>query len=138
MTCICAVQLQVKNSTVVDGNIQNIPNCPNPIMTTVDFLEKITWLLFLNYNCFILPTWNSNMLTGLYPLNPVNVDFLEDATGKLFIKFRFRNGYQSGAIRAEDVIHIRKNYSVNDYMGGNSAGQPDNNALLKTLELNNT
>ncbi|MDE5885460.1 MAG: phage portal protein, partial [Oscillospiraceae bacterium] len=38
---------------------------------------------------------------------------------------------------AEDVIHIRKNYSVNDYMGGNQAGQPDNSALLKTLELNN-
>ena len=126
------------DSTVVSGNIQNILDCPNPLMTTADFLEKITWLLFLNYNCFILPTWNGNTLTGLYPLNPVNVDFLEDTSGKLFIKFRFRNGYDSGTIRAEDVIHIRKNYSVNDYMGGNQAGQPDNNALLKTLELNNT
>lgn len=130
-------QMNGIDSTVVDGNIQNILNCPNSIMTTADFLEKITWLLFLNYNCFILPTWEGNTLTGLYPLNPVNVDFLEDAAGKLFIKFRFRNGYSSGAIRAEDVIHIRKNYSVNDYMGGNQAGQPDNSALLKTLELNN-
>lgn len=39
-------------------------------------------------------------------------------------------------IKYSDVIHIRKNFSVNDYMGGNSQGQPDNGALLKTLELN--
>lgn len=28
---------------------------PNPLMTTRDFLEKITWNLFLNYNSFIYP-----------------------------------------------------------------------------------
>ena len=38
----------------------------------------------------------------------------------------------------EDVIHIKYNYSVNQYMGGNEAGQPDHEALLKTLELNDT
>ncbi len=126
------------DSSVIEGNVQNVLDRPNPLMTTADFLEKITWILFLNYNAFILPTWEGNMLTGLYPLNPVNVDFLEDATGRLFINFRFRNGYESGAVRADDVIHIRKNYSVNDYMGGNASGQPDNAALLKTLELNST
>lgn len=126
------------DSSVIEGNIQNVLDRPNPLMTTADFLEKITWILFLNYNCFILPTWEGNTLTGLYPLNPVNVDFLEDAAGRLFINFKFRNGYESGAVRADDVIHIRKNYSVNDYMGGNASGQPDNAALLKTLELNST
>lgn len=126
------------DSSVIEGNVQNVLDRPNPLMTTADFLEKITWILFLNYNCFILPTWEGNTLTGLYPLNPTNVDFLEDAAGRLFINFKFRNGYESGAVRADDVIHIRKNYSVNDYMGGNASGQPDNAALLKTLELNST
>ena len=37
-----------------------------------------------------------------------------------------------------DVIHIRYRYSINELMGGNELGQPDNKALLKTLELNNT
>ena len=64
------------------------------------------------------------------------MDFFEDVSGKLLVKFHFNNGYDSGMIKYSDVIHIRKNFSVNDYMGGNSQGQPDNGALLKTLELN--
>lgn len=119
-----------------DSDIQNILDAPNEVMSTSDMLEKITWNLFLNYNSFILPTWNGGRLTGLYPLQPANVDFFEDVSGKLLVKFHFNNGYDSGMIKYSDVIHIRKNFSVNDYMGGNSQGQPDNGALLKTLELN--
>lgn len=119
-----------------DSDIQNVLDAPNEVMSTSDMLEKITWNLFLNYNSFILPTWNGGRLTGLYPLQPANVDFFEDPSGKLLVKFHFNNGYDSGMIKYSDVIHIRKNFSVNDYMGGNSQGQPDNGALLKTLELN--
>lgn len=119
-----------------DSDIQNVLDAPNEVMSTSDMLEKITWNLFLNYNSFILPTWNGERLTGLYPLQPANVDFFEDVSGKLLVKFHFNNGYDSGMIKYSDVIHIRKNFSVNDYMGGNSQGQPDNGALLKTLELN--
>nr|DAI34621.1 MAG TPA: portal protein [Caudoviricetes sp.] len=119
-----------------DSDVQNILDAPNEVMSTSDMLEKITWNLFLNYNSFILPTWNGGRLTGLYPLQPTNVDFFEDPSGKLLVKFHFNNGYDSGMIKYSDVIHIRKNFSVNDYMGGNSQGQPDNGALLKTLELN--
>lgn len=119
-----------------DSDIQNVLDAPNEVMSTSDMLEKITWNLFLNYNSFILPTWNGGRLTGLYPLQPANVDFFEDVSGKLLVKFHFNNGYDSGMIKYSDVIHIRKNFSVNDYMGGNSQGQPDNGALLKTLELN--
>lgn len=119
-----------------DSDIQNVLDAPNEVMSTSDMLEKITWNLFLNYNSFILPTWDGGRLTGLYPLQPANVDFFEDPFGKLLVKFHFNNGYDSGMIKYSDVIHIRKNFSVNDYMGGNSQGQPDNGALLKTLELN--
>lgn len=124
--------------TVVSGNVQNVLNAPNPIMTTSDFLEKITWNLFFNYNAFVLPVRENGNLTALYPLQPSNVEFLEDVTGTLYIRFTFRNGYRPDPIKAENIIHIRKNYSVNDYMGGNEFGQPDNDALLKTLGLNHT
>ena len=128
----------------VKGDIQNILNRPNPLMTTSDFLEKITWLLFLNYNAFIIPTyyeWTdetgkyNRRYDGLYPIQPSQVDFIEDASGKLYVKFRFNNG-QEYTIRYSDVIHLKYRYSVNQYMGGNEAGQPDNEALLKTLNLN--
>ena len=128
----------------VNSDLQRVLNNPNPLMTTSDFLEKITWLLFLNYNVFIIPTyyeWRDKDGTvkrkynGLYPILPSQVDFIEDASGQLFVKFRFANT-QEYTIKYTDVIHIRKNYSVNQYMGGNEAGQPDNEALLKTLNLN--
>jgi HK97 family phage portal protein len=72
---------------------------------------------------------------GLYPINPTQVDFIEDASGRLFVKFWFWNG-ENTTLRYDDVIHIKYNYSVNEYMGGNLMGQPDHKPLLSTLELN--
>ena len=128
----------------VNSNVQTVLNDPNEIMTTTDFIEKIIWQLYFNYNAFIIPTWytrkESNgsvtkVYTGLYPIAPTNVEILQDANDKLYVKFTFANGFET-TLNYSDVIHIRKNYSVNEYMGGNVFGQPDNEALLKTLDLN--
>ena len=133
--------------TPVKSNIQDVLDDPNPLMTTSEFLEKITWLLLMNYNVFIIPTyytWEDDK-TGakrryyesLYPINPIQVDFIEDASNRLFVHFWFQNGYDT-TIAYDDCIHIKYNYSVSQYMGGNEFGQPDHKALLDTLELNNT
>ena len=100
----------------------------------------------MNYNAFVIPTYYTwvddntgaerRYYESLYPINPTQVDFIEDASGRLFVTFWFWNGYQT-TIPYDDVIHIRYNYSVNQYMGGNLMGQPDHAALLGTLELNN-
>lgn len=130
--------------TPVNSDLQAVLNNPNPLMTTSDFIEKATWLLFLNYNVFIVPTfyeWKDKDGTvrrkydGLYPIQPTQVDFIEDASGKLFVKFRFVNS-QEFVVKYSDIIHIKYHYSVNQYMGGNEQGQPDNDALLKTLNIN--
>lgn len=131
----------VKGST-----IQDVLDDPNPLMTTSEFLEKTAWLLLLNYNVFIIPvyrTWTDEK-TGesrryyeaLYPILPTTVDFIQDGSGRLFVKFWFASG-ENTTIPYDDVIHIKYNYSINDYMGGNQFGQPDHAALLKTLDLNN-
>lgn len=118
--------------------IQHVLNHPNRIMTTTDFVEKVIWNLFFNYNSFILPTWNERgELDALYPIQPTQVDFLQDKSGRLYIKLQFANNYE-GTLPYDDIIHIRYNFSVNDYMGGNVSGQPDYKSLLKTLELNHT
>ncbi len=75
--------------------------------------------------------------TGLYPLMPTQVDFIQDPSDTIYVKFVFANNYET-TIPYNDVIHIRYDYSVNEFMGGNEAGQPDHVALLKTLDLNNT
>lgn len=131
----------------VQGNVQDILNNPNQLMTSSEFIEKIVWLLLMNYNVFIIPTYYTwvDQKTGaerryydsLFPINPTQVDFIEDASGRLFVKFWFWNG-ETTTIPYDDVIHIRYNYSLNEYMGGNRFGQPDHQPLLGTLELNNT
>lgn len=129
----------------IKGDIQDVLNNPNPLMTTSEFLEKTIWLLLLNYNVFIIPTYYTwkDETTGverryyesLYPINPTQVDFIEDASGRLFVKFWFWNG-ETTTVKYDDVIHIKYNYSINEYMGGNEMGQPDHTALLETLQLN--
>lgn len=130
----------------VNDDIQTVLNNPNPLMTTSEFLEKILWLLLLNYNAFVLPTYyiwedekgiQKRKYSGLYPLKPTQVDFIEDGSGRMYVKMRFENNFET-TVPYDDLIHIKYNYSVNEYMGGDASGQPDHTALLKTLELNDT
>lgn len=122
----------------VQDRIQAVLERPNQLMTTTDFIEKMIWNLFFNYNSFVLPEWDeNNRLVALWPIQPVNVDFLEDANGEYWVKFLFANDLE-GTVRYRDVIHLRYNYSVNQWMGGNMMGQPDLDVLDKTLELNST
>lgn len=129
----------------VKSTLQDVLDNPNPLMTTSEFLEKITWLLMMNYNAFVIPTfytWTDEK-TGeerryyesLWPIKPTQVDFIEDAGGRLYVKFWFWNG-DTTTVPYDDVIHIKYNYSINQYMGGNELGQPDHQALLNTLQLN--
>lgn len=130
----------------VSGTIQTLLNDPNPVMTTSEFLEKITWLLLLNYNAFILPTYyiytnkdgtQVRVYDGLYPLKPTFVEFIEDESNRLYVKMRFENNFET-TIPYNDLIHIKYNYSVNEYMGGDVSGQPDHKPVLDTLQLNQT
>ena len=131
--------------TPVRSTVQDILNQPNPLMTTSEFLEKTMWLLLMNYNVFIIPTYYTwfddktgaerRYYQSLYPIKPTQVDFIEDAVGRLFVKFYFWNG-ETTTLPYDDIIHIKYNYSVNEYMGGNELGQPDHEALLGTLDLN--
>ncbi len=132
------------DSTSVRSSVQSVLSNPNEFMTTADFIEKIMWSLLLNYNAFIVPVYdvwkdkNGNeqrKYNALYPIQPTNVNFLKDPTGTMYIEFIFANNYRT-TLKYSDVIHIKKNYSVNDYMGGDATGQPNNDALLDTLNLN--
>ena len=130
----------------VSGTIQTLFNDPNPVMTTSEFLEIISWMLLLNYNAFILPTYyiytnkdgtQVRVYDGLYPLKPTFVEFIEDESNRLYVKMRFENNFET-TIPYSDLIHIKYNYSVNEYMGGDVSGQPDHKPVLDTLQLNQT
>lgn len=131
--------------TPIKSTVQDVLDEPNLLMTSAEFIEKVTYLLLMNYNAFIIPiyrTWTDEntgverrYYEALFPILPNQVDFIEDASGRLFVEFFFNNGYNT-TIPYDDVIHIRYNYSVNQYMGGSYNGAPDHTALIETLNLN--
>lgn len=142
------MHVRYRNNDVIPVNddVQFVLNNPNPLMTTAEFIEKTMYLLLLNYNAFILPVyyrWTDNtgteqrQLTAMYPLKPTQVDFIEDAASNLYVKLRFENNFET-TIAYSDIIHVRTNYSMNEFMGGDAQGQADHRALLDTLELNKT
>ena len=127
------------------STVQAVLNVPNAVMTTAEFLEKITWLLLLNYNAFVIPTYRTwtDRNTGeerryyeaLYPIKPTQVNFIQDSSGRMYVQFFFESGY-STTVPYDDVIHIKYHYSVSEFMGGDWNGQPDHGPLLETLNLN--
>lgn len=144
---ITHVRYMETDPTPVKSNIQDLLDNPNDLMTTTEFIEKCTWLLLMNYNVFIVPTYytwrddktgaEKRYYEGLYPLNPSQVDFIEDSSNTLYVKFTFWNG-ENTTLPYDDVIHVKYNYAVNEYMGGNELGQADRRGLLDTLNLNDT
>lgn len=132
--------------TVKDSFNRLFKFAPNELMTTRDFLEKVIWVLFLKNNAFIYPAYEIKEDTkgnkhkeylGFYPLNPSTVTFFEDASGSLFTEMQFDNS-EKYTLRYADLIHLRKRFSQNDIMGGGLDGMPDNEALLKVLQINDS
>lgn len=121
-------------------NLQRILNNPNHYMTTADFLGKIMYTYFSKCNSWTVPTYRTDSMgrriyTGLYPVDPVNgVDWVEDATGRLYVKLKFAD--DSLLLPYSDVIHMRRNYGADEYMGGGIGGMPDDRGLLNTLAIN--
>lgn len=122
---------------VQSGDIADVLARPNELMTTADFLEKVTWQLFRKSNAFIYPTFietpTGRKYTGLYPLNPSGVTF-GDVDGVPSVELTFNNGIKT-VLPYADLIHIRLNFSLDDFMGGGADGLPDNASLLETLKL---
>lgn len=131
--------------TPADGgdSLQRVLNNPNHYMTTADFLAKIMYSYFQKSNSWTIPTYRTDSIgrrtyTGLYPVDPARVDWMEDKnTGELFVSLKFNDKEKTDlTLPYSDVIHLRRNYGANEYMGGGVNGLPDDRSLLKTLEIN--
>lgn len=109
---------------------------PNEVMTPSQFLYKVVSLLLLNNNAFIYPRYdrNTNLLMGVYPLNPQTVEPIEYSDGSHTFKFYFQDGTQY-EIPVENIIHLKRFYSTNAFFGGDNSSQ-EHDALLKTLTIN--
>lgn len=141
------VRYEGSDPVPVDSDLEKVLLSPNDLMTTTEFLEKTCWLLLLNDNAFVMPVYDvwrdpesgeeRRRYRALYPIKPDMVEFIQDETGRLFVKFYFAGG-DASVVPYDDVIHIRLNYGLNDFMGGDMSGRPDHGPLLETLRLNKT
>lgn len=122
-------------------NRQRVLNNPNHYMTTFDFLGRVMYAYFSKYNSWVVPTYRVDKLgrrlyTGLYPVDPSGVTFMEDSTGRLFVELTFNNDPEPWVLPYSDIIHLRRNYGADEYMGGGPGGIGDERGLLNTLEIN--
>lgn len=120
---------------------QRVLNNPNHYMITSDFLAKVMYMRYAKYNAWVVPTYKVDKLgrrtyTGLYPVNPAGVTLMEDKTGRLFVALRFENEPEPWVLPYSDIIHLRRDYGADEYMGGGPGGVGDERALLTTLEIN--
>lgn len=131
-----------------DSDITRVLQNPNDLMTTSDFICKITYLYMTRFNVFIYPQYEyyydkttqreKRKLIALYPLNPVATQFFESDDGGLYVEFTFADGKKTELLPYDYLIHWRKDFTANDYMGGNINGQANIDGLLKVLKINNT
>lgn len=104
---------------------------PNPIMTTYDFLYKVTSILYSTNNVFIfINRDNKDMITGFYPLHPDNCTLYEK-NSKIYISFQFVDG-NSYFTLYDEVIHLRRFFNKHDIYGD------ENNVLNGAIETANT
>lgn len=105
---------------------------PNQYMNASDLLYKLAthYYLFNNAFAYIDKDERGNVV-AVYPITCTNADFLSDASGEMFVQFRFKNG-NTIVLPYADIVHLRRNYNQDELLGD------DNGALYPALELAHT
>lgn len=117
-----------------NSNISKLLKRPNKYMTMFDFIQKMMIQKEINNNAFAYIDRDKNVpgmngIKGIYPLNSQQVEALEDEEGNIYLKFVFGNG-QYKVAPYEDVIHIRKHFSEDDFWG-----ESNRRPLSESLEV---
>ncbi|MDR2899010.1 MAG: phage portal protein [Clostridiales bacterium] len=90
---------------------------PNPYMSVFDLLYKLITHYFLFNNAFAyLQRDEKALLTGIFPLSPLHVDFESDQLDTLFCRFLFTGGKEF-ILPYSDILHLRRNFNSNDLLG---------------------
>lgn len=130
-------KIKLVHVVTIDGNRKGGDNSlnrilqvrPNPYMTSYDMIYKLVTHYYLYNNAFAYLQKDENgKLTGIYPLSPVNMEYLTDLTGELYCRFFFA-GDKQVTLPFRDVFTIRRFYNSNDLLGDR------NTAILNTLDL---
>ena len=95
-----------------------LENKPNEYMNRYEFFYKIASTLFDRNNCFIYTRVQNGRITGLYPVNYNQIEFVE-LNNEIFAKFRFAARGFTVYIPYCELIHIRRHYNDDELFGSN-------------------
>lgn len=127
---VVTIEQQRKDGDSVLNRILQVR--PNPYMSAYDMIYKLVTHYYLYNNAFAyLQKDDKGNLTGIYPLSPLNMEYLTDLTGTLYCRFLFMGGKQF-TIPFTEVFTIRRFFNSNDLLGDT------NTAILPTLDLAHT
>lgn len=113
---------------------------PNEMMTSRSLLEWIGWTVAINDNAFLFPEY-SEIPTGngfvrreykaIYGIkaDTVGFEYAEDGTPLI----GFASGGKAWVLPYSDVIHIRKNFGENVFLGGRGAFGYHSEDTLRSL-----
>lgn len=102
---------------------------PNQWQTWSQFLARCSTILDCTNNLFIIPVQNKYFETvGFMPVLPERVKLKEDAKGKLWVEYTFRNN-EVGAVEFDRCAYLCKHQYQNDLFGDS------NHAFDSTMDL---
>src|SRR5690554_6231670 len=110
-----AAKLKAKHIRRVNGEVIHVNDHierlltvrPNPHMSAYDMLYKLVSTAMLDNNAFAYPKWEAGRLEGVWPVNCVGAEMLEDETGTFYVKFYFADR-GNVILPYSDVIHLRR------------------------------
>ena len=118
----------------LQGNAQpalkaKMKHAPNPWQTYPQFLARCSTILDCTNNLFIVPVQNDYFETiGFFPVVPDRVKLVEDKTGKLWLRYTFRNNL-TGIVEFDRCAFLCKHQFQSDFFGDS------NRALKPTMDL---
>lgn len=108
--------------------LTSLKKAPNSFMTWSQFLYRVSTILDVQNNAFILPIRDKyGSVTGIYPICPREWTLVQANTGEVWIRFTFDSG--KTAERLADVGILTKYQYESDYFGAT------NRCLDETMQL---
>lgn len=101
---------------------------PNEFQTWSQFLYRLSTILDIQNNAFIVPVYGDNMeISGLYPVLPSEAKLVQ-YKGNLYVRYEFIHGERM-AVKFDETGLMTKFQYKDDFFG------EKNNALRPTMEL---
>lgn len=111
--------------------VRKLTKRPNPWNTWSQFLYRVSTILDCTNNCIIVPIYDDGMnKIGIYPLIPTKCSVV-DYKGELWIKYSFREGRETGAVRMSECALLTKFQFRSDFFGSSQAPLDETMQLMK-------